>query len=262
MPARPVLVALLTLTAGVAPLTAQRFWLGPAPASAVGVTLAGAHFESERLSSSSGTVALRGRTPVGAGIILTGELPFARASFSEGGSGSAIGNPWIGIESASPGTVRWEVGVRPGIFSTDEESSDLAWVAGLLINFDSWEAWFPEVSSIRGAIAFGAIPDRGVFASGRVGATTSIPRNGDSEVFADYGARAGMASPGWIGWLGVMGHGVVTESGGSIGDRTSHQVELGVERRSGGVRPRATVRRYVGEDISDIYFTLGFSAPL
>lgn len=266
MSTRFVLSALGALAFTAFPLAAQRFWLDPAPAGAVAITVAGAHFDEANLSSTSGSLVLRGRTPVGEALILTGELPFAHGSMNEdvagSSSSSALGNPWIGIEPASPGTIRWEVGVRPGIFSPDEESSNLAWVVGALVNFDSWEAWFPEVTSLRAGIAVGAIPDRGVFLSGRLGGTGFFPRDGDRELFADYGARGGVASPGWLGWLGILGHGVVTESEGDLGERTVHQAELGIERRTGGVRPRITIRRYIGEEISDVYVSLGISALL
>jgi hypothetical protein len=73
---------------------------------------------------------------------------------------------------------------------------------------------------------------------------------GDGELFLHYGGRAGIATRGWLGWLGVIGQGVVTESGGSFGDRTLHQAELGLATRNSSLGFELALRRFVAEAFS------------
>lgn len=252
--AAPLFAAMLALlTLGTRPLAAQRLWLDPAPNRAIGVVATLGLFDGQRADFPTGTLALRGRIPVGDGFVATVELPMARAAtsseFGPSTSGTAVGNPWIGFETAPEHGVTLELGVRPSLWSPDNSEDALPWGFGGVLDFDRWDAWFVRASSIRFAAQIGTVPEHGPFLTATVGGTGLVPRGtgGDSELLADYAVRLGVASPSLVLSAAVIGHGIVTHGGGSLGDRTIHQGELRAVFGSGSLRPEVSVRRYVGE---------------
>ena len=249
--------ALAVVLVAASPLAAQRTWLDPLPARTIGLVTTLAAFDDRVTASPVATFAVRGRHGLGDAVAVGFELPFAHARQANGLSGWAIGNPWVGIEMAATASVTVEFGARINLWSPDTQRGLLPWPYGQVLDFDRWEAWFVRSSSVRAVAHLGVAPPAGPFATARLGVTgfSVGGGGGDGELFLDYGARAGLASSGWLGWLGLLGHGLVTEAEGSLADRTTHQLELAATTRGDEVRLEVGLRRYLGE-------SFGSSVPL
>jgi hypothetical protein len=244
---RHLLTLLITMAA---PVAAQRTWLDSLPGSSLGIVTALAAFDDNVTESPAATMAIQGRYAVADDLALTVELPFAHARLRGGLSGTAAGNPWIGLEHVRPSGLRLELGARINLWPPSSQETVLPFAYGQIIDFDRWEAWFVRASSVRATAHFGRLPADGTFATARLGLAgiASGGAGGDGELFLHYGGRGGIASTRWLGWVGVLGQGIVTESSGSFGERTLHQVELGVASRSEGLGVEVALRRFVAED--------------
>jgi hypothetical protein len=233
----------------VVPLAAQRTWLDPLPASSISLVTALGAFDDNVTASPVVTFAIRGRHQVGDGLTMTVEVPFSHARLQSGVSGSKAGNPWIGLEHLAGSGVRLELGIRVSLWPPSSQAGSLPFGYGRILDFDRWEAWFERTSTVRATAHFGPLPTEGTFANGRVGLAgmSSGGTGGDGELFLHYGGRAGIATRGWLGWVGIIGQGVVTESEGSFGDRTLHQAELGLATRNSRLGFELALRRFVAE---------------
>jgi len=250
-------VVLVTVSmAGVRSAAGQRTWLDATVSSGVSAVATLGVFDDEVTGFPVGTLALRGRHAIGAGLVLTGELPLAHARTASGLRGSSVGSPWIGLEHQR-GPTRYELGARIALWSPGTQESALAHAYAQQLDFDRWEAWFFKSSAVRAAAQVGVVPTSGSFASAKLGLTGIVVEGsgGDGELLADYQVRAGLAGATAYAWVGVIGHGVVTSTEGSVGDRTIHQLELGARTRGRDRVWEVAVRRYVGE-------SFGSSVPL
>lgn len=193
------------------------------------------------------------RIAIGRSMTLEVELPFARASEDfglppESVSGFAIGNPYIGLDLPT-GNVRLQVGVRPGLAQDPDEPGDaLALGYGFLTEFDRYEAYLPETSTIRFLAGFGTSPTRGQFAQLRIGGTALVQGGGgDGEVFADYGGRIGHAGDRHMIHVGILGRALLTSEEGGLAERTVHALAGGAALRTGAVQPSVELRYHLDE---------------
>lgn len=260
---RHALLAAATLLAP--PLAAQRTWLDPLPGNSIGLVTTAAVFDDNITESPAFTGAIRVRSALANDLTLTLELPFARASQQGGLSGSAVGNPWFGIEHNTQSGMQLEIGVRVSVWSPTTQSRSMAFGYGQLLDFDRREAWFVRTSSLRAGAQVGRIPARGAFATVRFGLLGLVVGGGggDGELLIHYGARAGFANEHLLGWVGVIGQGILTESGSDVGDRTVHQAEAGVTTRGSRYRLEASLRRFVAESFAatiPVTLRVGFTA--
>ena len=253
-----VLLLLPTVAGG------QRAWLDPLPANAIGLELGSGAFQGSAGDFPTFTVAARARFPIDERVVMTLEMPFAVARVAgqadlDGSTGTAIGAPWVGIEYRSSPDLAVEVGIRYSPFDVDSEGELAAYVLGTVIDFDRYEAWSSKTGVLRGAVTLGSIPDRGTFVGGRA-AVIGTANSSRGTLLAGYGARVGLASPGWLGWVGVLGSAVVNESG-SFGERSTHQLEAMLSGRRGNLRPTVGLRRTIGEayHADDLLVRLGLT---
>jgi hypothetical protein len=248
---------LLLLLAHAAPLGAQRNWLDPMAGHSVSVSATFGAFDDNITDSPVATLAVRGRYQLARNATLTAELPVARAVLRSGLSGTAVGNPWLGVEHAPLQGVRVELGARLNLWTPGAQEESLAFAYGQLVDFDRREAWLPRTWALRAMVHMGSVPQRGAFVTAKLGAV-GLAESGsgaDGELLVRYGARAGVAAAGWTAWLGVIGQGLATEDTGTLADRTTHQAELAVSTRGTAWRWELAMRRYVAE-------TFGSSIPL
>jgi len=244
-------ILLISLLACPMALPAQRLWLDPAPDASLEVAAAVGVFGEGSAAFPTGTFAIRGRFPAGDGLTTTVELPLAVAKLSDGPSGMAIGNPWLGLEVPTADNLVLEFGVRLAAWSPKTRETALPWAFGPALDFDRWEAWFTQTSSLRFGAQIGRLPESGPFFIAKIGGAV-IHNSGGADLLANYAGRAGIVSQSGTLSLAVIGHGFVTNAEGSFGDRTVHQVELRAVLGSGRLRPEVAIRKYVGERGFDV----------
>lgn len=197
-----------------------------------------------------------GRFALSPTLTLEVELPLARGGGEVGfaardESGIVFGNPYVGVELPFSGGVL-QVGARPGISPTpDDEGELIAQLFAILSEFDRYEAFSPETSTLRVLARFGEIPPAGEFAQVRIGATLVKPSEGDFDMLADYGGRIGHHSGTLLVHAGLLGRAILTSDGGSFAERTIHMLAGGVAGTSGRVRPQAEARYYLDEGFDD-----------
>lgn len=197
-----------------------------------------------------------GRIALSPTLTLEVELPFARGGGEVGfeardESAIVLGNPYLGIEVPFSGGVL-QVGARPGISSApDDEGELIAQLYAILAEFDRYEAFLPETSTLRVLARFGEIPAAGGFTQVRIGATLVKPSEGDFDMLADYGGRIGHHSGSLMVHAGLLGRAILTSDGGSFAERTIHMLAGGVAGTGGRVRPQAEARYYLDEGFDD-----------
>ena len=251
-----------------APASAQRLWISHGNPNYVGIDIRKGFFDTDdEFSVSATTLVATGiaRFALSSSLKLTAELPFARASvsgFGESESNSSFGNPWVGFEIQTGKSVAMELGVRAGISDPDELPAAFA----ILADFDRFEAWASDVTTLRGIAHIGNVPEHGQFVTGFVGGSFFLPQDGDSEFFADYGIRAGVRGSTVMVAGEFTGRYTLTgDDAESFSDRTVHQLGITVEGVKGKFRPRIGLSTYLDEsarvDVKAV-LTLGFVAPL
>jgi hypothetical protein len=241
--------ALAALAAFAPAAQAQSAWLDRSVPKSVHLELAKPGFSGIDEGFLTFAGFLTARLPLSDGLTFVGELPMATISSDDGDeSSTAIGNPYVGIESrpAEQSGAWYEFGVRPPLASEDE----FAVFVGALADADRWEAFFPNVIYVRGAAHWRTAPRDGhVGVDVRVAPTVWIPEeDGDSELFATYGVQALLTSPTARGGAGVTGRWLVTGDEGSFGERSTHQLDVAFDFLRGNVRPGVTLRVPLDDD--------------
>lgn len=241
----------LTMLAA-APVAGQQRWRDETPGHAAQLALAIAAFDDNITASPVVTLAARARYALGDKLALTAELPMARAELEAGLSGTAVGNPWIGIQHRAANGLQLELGARLSLWSPTTQQQSLPFGYGQLVDFDRREAWFVRASAVRAVVHFGQLPAQGSFVNVKAGLLGFAVSGGggDGELLALYGGRAGIVSGRWLAWLGVIGQGIVTESGLGLSDRTMHQGEVAVATRVHRWQLELAMRRFVGESFA------------
>jgi hypothetical protein len=190
-------------------------------------------------------------------IYFEGDLPFARASREDFGGVTAssirIGNPYVGIRIREEGKlVGARFGVRVPISSAGSGAGEEALGIGVLSDFDHWEAFAPKVFTARAAVELSKTSANGLLVGAAIGPSFMVSRNGgDPEVFGDYGARIGYDGPALYLAAELTGRLWATAEGGSLAERTVHQLGGVVELRPGRVRPQFRVRIPLDTDFRD-----------
>jgi hypothetical protein len=265
---RTLLSAATILLLAAAPLRAQRTWLVPLPDRGASLEIATGLYEQDVTNGFTATITPGLRFPIGGGIILTGELPISRASVRPGfigadRSATFIGNPWIGLELPLRSAGRLELGVRPGLHRAEDQAEASAVFFGTVTEYDRFEAWLGKATSVRSVVHLGRLPTAGAFVTARVGGSLLIPdgTGADPEVVANYGVRGGLVRNGTMFYAAVTGRALVTSTGGSIEDRTVHQLGVGLEALSGQVRPQIGARIFLDAELENVnaVLTAGFS---
>lgn len=254
MPFRPArLAAPLAIGATIvlAPAAgAQSIWLDRVSAKTIHLEIAKPIYEADGEDFLTANWSLSGRVPIGAGLHLVGELPYARLGFENSfvdDASSTIGNLYAGIETdpVSEGGAWFEAGVRLPTASDEE----LATYTGSLVDADRWEAYGlgREAFVLHTAAHWRTDP------VGKVGVDLRLAPNlwfggnlsDDVELFFVYGGQ-------------VLYHGTSARAGAGITGRwlatvdddedTTHQLEAAADFLAGKVRPGVTLRLPLDDD--------------
>ena len=187
---------LALLSCAVAPVAAQQRWLDANPGHAAEVALALAAFDDNITDSPAITIAVRGRLALRDNLAITAELPGARAEQQAGLSGTAVGNPWVGLQYTPAQGMQLELGARLNLWPPTTQRRSLPFGYGQLVDFDRREAWFANASAVRAVAHVGRLPSRGRFVTVKAGLAGFAVSGGggDGELLAHYGGRAGVVS--------------------------------------------------------------------
>lgn len=181
-------------------------------------------------------------------VYVEGEMPVARASLEDFGgtpvSSVRIGNPYVGVRLQEKGRMMGaRLGIRLPISTAGSGAGEEALAVGVLSDFDRWEAFAPKVFTARGAVELSKTNANGLLVGAAIGPSVMVStEGGDPELFGDYGARIGYDGPKLYLAAELTGRIWVTEEGGSLADRTVHQLAGVAELRPGRVRPQLRVR--------------------
>ncbi|HEU5218638.1 MAG TPA: hypothetical protein VFU23_08260, partial [Gemmatimonadales bacterium] len=203
---------------------------------------------------------------VGEGFRVEGDVPLMRAGQDFGTAGGTqssvrMGNPYLGLrigEDDKP--VSGTLGVRAPIAKrTKSAIEDLAVDAAVVSNFDDFEAFVPNVLTLRGQLEYRTVSARHLLFGVKGGPSMQINTSGDptldSEISFDYGIRTGYEGAKAQFAVGLTGRYLLTAPrspgscpitgscpGKSFDARTDHHVSASIELRPGSVRPRLTLR--------------------
>lgn len=205
-------------------------------------------------------------------VALLAELPYANGkinspsnSFFSDRSQSAIMNPYIGLEFFPRSQkTSFEFGVRLPV--ADEDKS-LATQAGLLSDFDRFDAFVPDILTINGLVNIKAVSPGGFALRLRGGpnfwiVTDSNTGSGDDvELLLKYAGELGYEAEQFSLSAGISGLLIATESDLDLGERTLHQFIAAATLGLGNVRPGLQFRIPLDED-TGIDYVLGANVAI
>ena len=119
---------------------------------------------------------------------------------------------------------------------------------------DRFEAFAPDVLSIVGAFNYRYRSGQGFGARVRAAPILDIPTQdgGDPELFVLYSLTAWFESDIIGAGGGFSGRALLTEDGGSVGQRTLHQLGLFANLKFGRWHPGAQLRLPLDDDLSQL----------
>lgn len=267
---RKLLFAALLVSTST-PLAAQSLWPRPLPSKGeLDLEWVRPSFPNESgLSGTRGVWVLSGRTKVGERGRLVIAIPYLRAGSGTGfGSGSTFGDPYFGYESTdSSGKSTFVVGVRLPMAGTNET---LAEQVAFLGDYDRFEESFPKTFTAHFEGQNEVWRDaEGADVRIRAGATllhyTESGSSADANTFLfDYGVRFGRPISKVDLGLALTGRIILSGSGGSIAQRSTHQATIELGGR-GRIAPRVGLRLPIDEPLKSSYdraITIGVRVQL
>ncbi len=233
-------------------LFGQSLWVSQHTDKAVALELMKPNFDGDGgISASSGVGFVSLRLPVAPTVVFVGELPFAHAGSEIGDvSDNAVGNPYLGVEFHPPGSsVFWDLGVRAPV--APENNSAL--FIGVLTDQQRWEAFLPNVATVKGAFNFRHRAPTGLVTRLRAGPNIWIPteEGPEVEVVGSYSWQVGYEAAQVSVLGGLTGQAIITEGDMDLGERTTHQAGAIVTFVAGNVRPGVFFQLPLDEDLRD-----------
>lgn len=190
----------------------------------------------------------------GSAIRFETDLPVSRAAAADFSS-TRIGNPYLGIvRYRDERPISWRVGLRVPVASSVTTLGDLAAPAiGILSDPDRFEAFLPDVLTLRGAFEWRQVKPGGLLLGAVLGPSVLIATEDggdDAEVLGDYGIRIGYRDEGVQAAASFTGRLVFTEDG-SLAERTDHRLNGTIELRRGTLRPEFLLRIPLDSSVRD-----------
>jgi len=199
------------------------------------------------------------------------ELPYANGKldvpsgfFSNDRSQSTIANPYIGLEFFSRRQkASFELGVR---LPVADEGKGLATQAGILSDYDRFDAFFPNILTINGLVNVNSASPSGFAFRLRGGPnfwiiTDSDNLGDDVELLFKYSGEFGYDTEQFGLSAGLSGLLIATESDLDLGERTSHQFIAAATVGLGNVRPGIQIRLPLDED-TGVDYVLGANVAI
>ncbi|MGH7453200.1 MAG: hypothetical protein ACRENG_17755 [bacterium] len=249
-------------------LPAQSLWLDRSHDKTIALEVIKPDFKNNNLgtftSSRSGlALFLSLRWPLSERLHFVGELPFAYGNYefkssliniNEHESGSAIGNPYLGLEIKGANTpIFAEFGVRLPITPEDNVGTGL----NIYSDVDRIEAFFPKTLPFSGMVNFHHVGSSGLAIRLRGGAsfwvfTDMEAFNEDTELFASYSAQVGYEFRQVSVMAGFTGRANLTAEDADFSQRSVHQFGAAASLGAGKVRPGVQLRLPLDDDLKDI----------
>jgi hypothetical protein len=190
---------------------------------------------------------------------------FAGQDFGTSGGGTQssvrLGNPYIGLRIGQDDkNVFGMLGVRVPIAKSAKKPIEQQAVdAAAVSNFDDFEAFVPNLLTIRGTLEYRTVSATHVLFGVKGGPSIQTNTSGDptvdSEISLDYGVRTGYEGARAQVAVSLTGRYLITAprapavcpatgpcAGRSFAARTDHHLSASLELRPGNVRPRVTLR--------------------
>lgn len=263
-----ILVAVMIAVALVPTLlSAQSLWLDRSHDKTIALEAIKPDFENANgtgsfTSSSSGlALFLSLRWPLSERVAFVGELPFAHGSyefksshFNVNKSGSAIGNPYLGLElKGANSPVFAEFGIRLPITPEDNVGTGL----NIYSDVDRLEAFFPKTLPFSGMVNFHHVGPSGLAVRLRGGAsfwvfTDEDAFNDDTELFASYSVQAGYETRQASVMAGFTGRANLTAEDADFSERSVHQFGAAASLGMGKLRPGVQFRLPLDEDLKEM----------
>jgi len=258
---RPLFVlTLLALPLG--PLAAQRYWHDEQGRDAFRLDLLIPFFKGDGSKMPTGAAVPSLSMRAAEAIRVEADFPFVRAGFDFGGSTGSlsafrVGNPYIGLrigddEKPFSGVL----GARIPLAAKPQDAiGQRAVLAGTISNFEQSEAFGADVMTFGGGLEWRR-KSKGNFLLGlKGGSSLLVTTDGNplarTDAFLDYGARAGFERSTALATLALTGRSDPTEKGGGFSGRSHHAATGVFEYRTGGIRPRVSLRIPFDKDIRD-----------
>lgn len=195
------------------------------------------------------TVFLGGRYPVAPGVTVRFDFPVARARTSladlsgEFINGTALGNPYLGVEVSASDRLSLSVGGRLPLAEADDEE-DLAGFVAMSADPLRAEAFWPDVVPVSTSLNFTEQLSSILSLRARAGGTglffqDRLEEDGDDfEATLDYGVGGTLTHGKGRFNAGLAGRLPITEDG----EQATHQLGFSADVAVGGVRPGVSLR--------------------
>lgn len=239
-----IAIATLLLLATASAALSQSIWLPPSKGNSVSLEAFKADWAGDNaiVTLTSSVWFLTGRYQANTTITFIGELPLSHFNLKSVGSISpdaenVIGNPYLGILVEPENSwVTGEFGVR--LPSTKDNKPDAS-VNGWYSEFDRWEAFIPDLLTIRARL--GA---RLISASGKIqarflgGGALWVPtERGDPEVFGDALGQVWLQGNKFTVGVTLSARTLLTQSGRNFKERSEFQLGFGATGFYGKIMP-------------------------
>lgn len=230
-------------------------WGHPPEARTVALDVVRPQFDGLDLSFPSPMLYGTVRWPVSGALSFVGELPLALFS-TQGASATVLGNFYVGIEQVPAGGSGFvaAVGARLPIASESGDFGGFGQTFAALGDFDRLEAWGEDTWALTGRVGRRWGTSGSLQTGFSVGATYWAPDRLENELLADYRAHAAYRAEKVSVGVEFTGRAIVTESDLSLGERTIHQLTLGIGLDLGRLWPSASLRVPLDSDLKDSSF--------
>ena len=230
----------------------------------LGLEVMKASFDQAGVTWPSAVWVLYARTPIGERLLIELDVPFSHfGQDSPGGertSETALGNPYVGIilpSSELPLEVR--LGARPRL-----SNRNAALFPAITTDYDHLGAFQSDDLTVRGGVrvVYPTSERSAVVARGEPIVLVNTIRAGSRLAwFVSYGLQGRYRSGDVEVLAGVTGVAWASDGGGSLSQRTTHQLGLTVNRRWGALAPGFHARLPVDGDFleDEIDFVVGLS---
>ena len=209
------------------------------------------------------------------GIRVEGDFPLVRAGYDFGApTGSVtsfrVGNPFVGFRVGDDDKhFSGMLGARLPLAAKPKDAiGQKAVEAGAITTFDDYEAFTPNIATIRAALEGRWADKDGFLVGAKLGGSILIATGGNplaqTVKYLDYGLRVGysgavQATAAFTGRL--ISQSTTGESG--LSARTHGALTGALELRKGTLRPRASFRLPLDKDLTDVAGSiLGFGVTL
>lgn len=221
----------------------QSIWLPPSGRSSVSLEVLKADWAgNNNITFVSSVWFMTGRYKTSSSLTIAGELPLSHIDFGSSGAFSpeastAIGNPYLGITfNPENSFFIGEAGVRVPIISAGAGD---ALVNGWVSEFDRWEAFIPDLLTVRVRLGGNINSNSKIFRARFLGGGTLwIPtESGSHEVFADAIGQFWFQESKFTFGTTLSARTLLTGPSGDFIERSEFQLGFSANGTFGNVRP-------------------------